>query len=122
MSDINDNIKNQIIYGINTPRIRKTKDSSLKVPAETAEQLYVQDTGVLGRSQVCEFKGSDIEKTVLEAVKLAKEQPVRLGCSEKMFDALQNYYINRGLSEKASYYNALLGEEEFLDISAPRRH
>jgi len=121
MPDINDNINHTLKFRIASSEIHKSKEDrgGIKIPLDAAGTNHiVQDTGVLGRSQVCEYKGGDIEKSVREAVKLAKEQPVRLSCSEKIFDALYEYYLNSGLGEKAAYHNAALGEEEFLELSS----
>lgn len=119
MSEINNNIHN---YGFKIDRIDSKKDNMPKqqteAPKEASEQNYVADTGVLGRSQVHGIKGGNIAKSVDEAVIMAEDCPIKLGCSEAIFDKMYQNYIASGLSEEDAYMQALLDEEEFLDITA----
>ena len=116
MSEINNNIPN---YGFKTDRIEAKIDNSPKQSAETpkedVENNYVLDTGVLGRSQINSPRGGNIEKSVNEAVDMAKNQPVKMGASEAVHDMLFQQYKNAGLSESDAYLKALLAEEEFLN-------
>ncbi len=120
MAEINNNMHN---YGFKIDRIETKKDAAPKQSVEaqkeeTAEQTYVADTGVLGRSQIHGIKGGNITKSVDETVKMAENEPIRMGCSEAIFDNMYQEYCNQGLSESDAYMKALLDEEEFLDISA----
>ena len=117
MTEINHNI-NGYGYPIERMNIKKESGDVQKaaVQKETTEANYVADTCVLGRSQI-DIKGGNIDKSVNEAVKMAKEQPVRLGCSEEIFDTMYNSYLKQGFNESDSYMKALADEEEFLDIS-----
>lgn len=118
MSEINNHINN---YGFNTPHIsaRKEHSSKQKASGEEAvnEQKYAADTGVLGRSQVRALNGGNIEKSVDEAVYMAKNCPVRTKCSEMIFDNFYQKYLNSDVNEADAYLKALLGEEEFLNLS-----
>ena len=119
MAEINNNMYNQ--YGFQIDRIDK-KDNTPKQNAEIAkeekeERNYVPDTGVLGRSQIHRLNGADITKSINDAVDMAENQPVRMNCSEMIFDHMYDKYIDAGLSEADAYTRALMDEEEFLDIS-----
>ena len=119
MSEINNSHINN--YGFNTPHIGiKKDDSSKQEPAKEevqAEQKYAHDTGVLGRSQIHRMRGGNIEKSVDEAVYMAENCPVRTKCSEMIFDNFYQKYLDSGIDEADAYLKALLGEEEFLNLS-----
>lgn len=119
MAEINNNIQN---FGINTDKIGSRKNSEpvkeAAIQEESKEHNYVPDTGVLGRSQIKNVHGSDIQKSVDEAVSLAKNNPALMGCSEGIFDYLYKDYINNGMDSSEAYMKALLAEEEFLATGA----
>ena len=120
MSEINNNMHN---YGYGKiDRVEAKKEYDTKQQSENSkdadERKFVPDTGVLGRSQIHRIKGADIERSVDEAVDMAKTQPTRLSCSEKIFDTMFEHYLDSGMSEADAYTKALMDEEEFLDISA----
>ena len=83
-------------------------------PKET--QQYVQDTGVLGRSQVRPANGGNIPQTVNETVELMKTNPAICGCCEGVFDTIYNDLIAQGKNPDDAYMKALFAEEELLEI------
>lgn len=119
MTEINNNIHN---YGYKIDKIETKKEDGVKqnneIPKEAEGQQYLPDTGVLGRSQIYGIKGSNISKSVEETVEMAKNCPVKMGCCEAIFDNRYQNYIESGLSESDAYMNALLDEEEFLDLAS----
>ena len=130
MTDINDttgkfgNYRNNEIYKEN--KINKIKETNKFNNSESLEgtkpQNKIQDTGVLGRSQVHSGKGADISKSVNEAVILAQHNPEVLRGCQKIFEMLLEQYQREGLSEEEAYEKALLGEEEFIQIAAAKSH
>lgn len=118
MAEINNNIPK---FGINNSKVENKVNKEVTVPQqpveeECVEQQYVQDTGVLGRSQVTCAKCGDITKSVDEAVALAKNNPTLLTSSEGVFSTLYNDFIASGMEESEAYMRALMGEEEFMEL------
>ena len=107
-------------YSIQPAGLRKSKTANCKIeaPLTAAGQTSGIDTGYLGRSQVHGLRGINIPLTIDEAVSIASQTPVRLKCSEMIFENMYNQYTAQGLSEEAAYAKALLDEEEFLDLSS----
>ena len=118
MAEIN-NIPN---FGINNnKKVENLNNKEVVVPQplveeECTEHKYVQDTGVLGRSQVKCAKCGDIAKSIDEAVSLAKNNPTLLTASESMFDTMYKDFKARGMEESEAYMRALLAEEEFMEL------
>ncbi len=117
MTDIN-NIPN---YGHNVEKIEKNNKPSVKheaiKPEETqVKQTYVQDTGVLGRSQIKTTKGADVTGSVKAAVDLAQNHPDVLEASETFFDKVLEKFINDGMEYNDAYTSAILAEEAFLEM------
>ena len=117
MTDIN-NIKN---YSHNVEKIEKNNKPSVKQeavkPEETeVKQTYVQDTGVLGRSQIKTTKGADVTGSVKAAVELAQNRPEILDASETFFNNALNRFISEGMEFNDAYTSAILAEEEFIEM------
>lgn len=119
MSEINNNIPN---FGINNSKIENKRDK--KMPAgqpQAAEEQdtphYVQDTGVLGRSQVLCAKCADIPKSVDEAVMLAKQHPEILEAGEIVFDSIYDSFLAEGLEPSEAYAKASMAVDEFCEIA-----
>lgn len=118
MAEINNNIPN---FGRNIEKIEKqTKDSQIpKIPADADKNKpldYIQDTGVLGRSQIRKSNGGNIAKSVDEAVSMAQKHPALLCGCESMFDHMYHTFIEQGMEPSEAYEKALLAEEEFMEI------
>ncbi len=122
MAEINNNVPN---YLINIDREIRTKNKEPKKTREkdldikdknpmTAE--YIQDAGVLGRSQIKSIKGADVSKSIDETVYLSDSYPELLSASGEIFDRLYNKYLALGIEPSDAYTRALMGEEEFLKI------
>ena len=125
MSEINNNM-NKIRYTRNIEPESKINDSK-KLPkdnfVEEKQEDRIQDTGVLGRSQVHSVKGSDITKSVDEAVALAIESPEILEAGDPVFDALYEDFLKSGMKPEDAYAMAATGMFEFREIaSAHRKH
>ena len=118
MAEIN-NIPN---FGINNNKKVENKNNKdavapqIPIEEECVEHQYVQDTGVLGRSQVKCAKCGDIAKSVDEAIALAKSNPTLLSASESMFDTIYHDFKEQGMEESEAYLRALLAEEEFMEL------
>lgn len=119
MAEINNNIPK---FGYN--KIDKVEKNNKPVDAtqanvsqEASEQHYVQDTGVLGRSQIKNAKGTDVTKSVDDAVKLAEKYPQLLECGDDLFDSLYEQFIADGLEPSDAYAKASIAMEEFSDIA-----
>lgn len=118
MAEINNNIPN---FGINSKKVenktnKEVVQPQLPVEEECVEYQYVQDTGVLGRSQVTCAKCGDIAKSVDEAVALAKNNPTLLNSSEGVFNIMYQDFLASGMEESEAYMRALMGEEEFMEL------
>lgn len=118
MAEINNNIPN-FSRNIEKVETKKTKEPDKSVANENEIQkdtYYVQDTGVLGRSQIKSANGANISKSVDEAVSLASKNPVLLGSSESMFNSMYEDFISQGMEPSDAYMKALLAEEEFMEL------
>lgn len=120
MTDFNNNINK--FRPIEKPvdvKITKTSGEQKSEEKEIIQEQpkFVQDTGVLGRSQVKQPKEVDIAKSVDEAVALAQQKTPILTASEKIFDNAYEKYIAEGKSEADAYMLAAFEEEEFLNIA-----
>lgn len=119
MAEINNNIPN-FSKGIEKVDVKKGKEIPVE-PAmveEKAEQAYVADTGVSGRSQIRNLKGADVTRSVDEAVMLATKNPALLSGSESIFNIIYNDLLESGMEESDAYMKALMAEEEFLAIGS----
>ncbi|MCD7879386.1 MAG: hypothetical protein LUG16_05585 [Candidatus Gastranaerophilales bacterium] len=119
MTEINNN--NISKYSAGADRIAQPQAGkdvlSINIPKEPELITnYVQDTGVLGRSQIVNPKGSDITKSVNEAVNLANNNHVLMSCSETIFNKTYEDALRRGLSSQDAYTTALMAEEEFMKM------
>ncbi len=118
MAEINNNIPS-FSRNIEKVEAKKTKeaDKSLHNESEMSKDApYIQDTGVLGRSQIKKANGANIAKSVDEAVLLASKNPVLLGSSESMFNTMYEDFIAQGMEPSDAYMKALLAEEEFMEL------
>ena len=118
MAEINNNIPN---FGINNKKIDNVPSKEVptvtpQIEEDVIEQQYIQDTGVIGRSQVTCAKCGDITKSVEEAVALAKKNPTLQSASESVFNTLYKDLVESGMEESEAYMRALMGEEEFLEL------
>ena len=119
MSEINNKINN---IGYPKSNFDKNIGDIKKLPQdksreEKSQPEGIRDTGVLGRSQV--LKGSDISKSVDEAVALAQEYPEILLAGDGMFDALYDDFIKAGNTPEEAYAMASAGMMEFREIATP---
>lgn len=112
MTEIN-NFNNFGIKNIETKKINAEEKPEKQV-ADVKEKAYVQDTGVLGRSQVTSPKGADVSKSVDEAIALALKNPVVMEASEDFFDKMYNDLLKKGLTPDEAYTKAAMAEEEFV--------
>lgn len=120
MTEINGNIPN---FGLNIGKVEPKKEKeTLKQQNidNEQQQTYIQDTGVLGRSQVVRTRGGDITKSVDEAVNLAKNHPELLDGGDVVFESVYNTFIDQGMDEADAYLKALSAQTEFMDIAAQR--
>ncbi len=121
MTEINGNIPN---FGLNAGKVepKKGKETLVQKNNENNDQdkkaSYIQDTGILGRSQVMKTRGGDITKSVDEAVNIAEKNPALLCGCETLFNDIYKDFIEQGMDETDAYMNALIAEEEFLQIGA----
>ncbi len=117
MTEINGNFTN---FGINTGKVEPKKEKEVKKQEIGSQeggnnQEYIQDTGVLGRSQI--VKTGDISKSVDEAAALAQTHPEVLTAANLVFEDTYNYFIGQGMSEDEAYISALEAQAEFMDIA-----
>lgn len=120
MTEINGNIPN---FGLNIGKVEPKKEKeTLKQQNidNEQQQTYIQDTGVLGRSQVVRTRGGDITKSVDEAVNLAKNHPELLDGGDVVFESVYNTFVDQGMDEADAYLKALSAQTEFMDIAAQR--
>lgn len=122
MAEINNNISN---FGINNKKVENKFNKEVVIPqAQSAEEgeipHYVQDTGVLGRSQVKCAKCGDIPKSVDEAVALAKNHPEILEAGEMVFDSIYEAFLTEGLDPADAYAQASLAVDEFCEMALSR--
>ena len=120
MTDFNNNINK--FRPIEKPvdvKITKTSGEQKSEEKELVQEQapkFVQDTGVLGRSQIKQPKEVGIAKSVDEAVSLAMNKTPILTASEKIFEDAYERYIAEGKSDADAYILAALEEDEFLSI------
>lgn len=120
MTEINGNLPN---FGLNIGKVEPKKEKeTLKQQNidNEQQQTYIQDTGVLGRSQVVRTRGGDITRSVDEAVNLAKNHPELLDGGDVVFESVYNTFVNQGMDEADAYLNALSAQTEFMDIAVQR--
>ena len=120
MTEINGNIPN---FGLNIGKVEPKKEKEILKQQSIdneQQQTYIQDTGVLGRSQVVRTRGGDITKSVDEAVNLAKNHPELLDGGDIVFESVYNTFVEQGMDEADAYLNALSAQSEFMDIAAQR--
>ena len=120
MTEINGNIPN---FGLNIGKVEPKKEKEILKQQSIdneQQQTYIQDTGVLGRSQVVRTRGGDITKSVDEAVNLAKNHPELLDGGDVVFESVYNTFVEQGMDEADAYLNALSAQSEFMDIAAQR--
>lgn len=120
MTEINGNLPN---FGLNIGKVEPKKEKeTLKQQNidNEQQQTYIQDTGVLGRSQVVRTRGGDITRSVDEAVNLAKNHPELLDGGDVVFESVYNTFVEQGMDEADAYLNALSAQTEFMDIAAQR--
>lgn len=118
MTEINPNIAN---FAFGSKKIDTKKDKAMPKTktneANDAERSeYVLDSGVIGRSQVS-VQGSDMTRSIDEAVALARKNPLLLGCSDSFFDAAYTNFQTQGMNDDDAYINALLASEEFFGLA-----
>ena len=118
MTEINKSIVN---YGYGLDKIEKQpkKEQPKRENNEankSDEQKYTPDTGVLGRSQVNSSSGANIAKSVDEAVALASKRPQILTSSDEMFNSIYQKLISEGMDESEAYLQAIMAEDEFLNL------
>ena len=120
MTEINGNIPN---FGLNIGKVEPKKEKeTLKQQNidNEQQQTYIQDTGVLGRSQVVRTRGGDITRSVDEAVNLAKNHPELLDGGDVVFESVYNTFVDQGMDESDAYLKALSAQTEFMDIASQR--
>ena len=96
MTEIN-NFNNN--FGIKKVQTKKINNEVMpeKQVTDVEERPLVQDTGVLGRSQV-NFKGGDIPKSVDEAITAMKENPKIMDeCDKLFYETYDNLTQNKGM-------------------------
>ncbi len=123
MAEINNNLTN---YRINTERTIDTKNIDSESSREKEQDIknknsdiskYIPDTGVLGRSQVKNPKGSDFTKSIDETIALIDKYPEIVECGDELFDTLYEQFLSDGMSNSEAYEKASLAMEEFIEIS-----
>lgn len=104
MTEIN-NFQN---FGVNKIQTKKINNEEKieKPPVEQTETNYVQDTGVLGRSQV-NFKGGDITKSVDEAIAAMNKNPEIMAQCDCLFeDTYEDLVKNKKMDPTDAYFAA----------------
>ena len=123
MAEINNNLTN---YRINTERTIDTKNIDSDSIKEKEQDIknkssdvakYIADTGVLGRSQVKNPKGSDVTRSIDETIALIDKHPEIIECGDELFDTLYEQFLSDGMSNSEAYEKASLAMEEFVEIS-----
>lgn len=122
MAEINNNIPN---FGINNKKVENKLNKDVVAPQtqqsdENETPHYIQDIGVLGRSQVKCAKFADVSKSVDEAVALAKNHPEILEAGEMVFDRIYDSFIADGLEPAEAYAQASLAVDEFCELALSR--
>ena len=84
--------------------------------AGSDEIQYVPDTGILGRSQIKNQKGSDVTRSVDETIALCEKFPQIMECGDELFDSLYEQFLADGMEPHEAYAKASLAMEEFVEI------
>lgn len=118
MAEINNNIT-KFGYNIekidnNKNKIQDTTHTDMQTGAE--EIQYVPDTGILGRSQIKNQKGSDVTRSVDETIALCEKYPQIMECGDELFDTLYEQFLADGMDASEAYTKASLAMEEFVEI------
>lgn len=113
MTEIN-NFNNFGISKISSKKANNEEKIEKPISEDVKEQSLVQDTGVLGRSQVASPKGADVSKSVDEAIALSLKNPELMEASEEFFDKIYADLIKKGLTREEAYAKAAMAEEEFV--------
>ena len=117
MAEINNNIPNFGFKKVETPNIApEPTPPTVPTTSEAPEPTVMPDPGVLGRSQVKRANGGNIVKTIDETVSIAKNNPALMGCCEGIFNTVYNDLVEGGMNEADAYMQALLAEEELLEM------
>lgn len=124
MTEINNNNMNydtaiRKVKQINQPEKAERTENLENIEEQNikAEQAFVEDTGVLGRSLLLKSNGGNIAKSIDEAVFIALNHPEILEGGEELFNAAEDYFKQQGLNEEEAYFSALLAQEEFNEIA-----
>ncbi len=118
MAEINNNIPK---FGYNIEKIDNSKNKTpdinhVEVQAGSEEIQYVPDTGILGRSQIKNPKGSDVTRSVDETIALCEKYPQIMECGDELFDTLYEQFLADGMDASEAYTKASLAMEEFVEI------
>ncbi len=118
MAEINNNITK---FGYNIEKIdnnkNKIQDATPTDMQTGAEEIqYVPDTGILGRSQIKNPKGSDVTRSVDETIALCEKYPQIMECGDELFDTLYEQFLADGMDASEAYTKASLAMEEFVEI------
>ena len=126
MAEINNNIPK---FGYNIEKIDNSKNKTpdinhVEVQAGSEEKQYVPDTGILGRSQIKNPKGSDVTRSVDETIALCEKYPQIMECGDELFDTfgdelfdtLYEQFLADGMDASEAYTKASLAMEEFVEI------
>ena len=118
MAEINNNIQK---FGYNIEKIdncknKKTDINHVEIQTESEGQQYVPDTGILGRSQIKNPKGSDVTRSVDETIALCEKYPQILDCGDRLFDSLYEQFLKDGMDPSEAYSNASMAMAEFVEI------
>ena len=119
MSEINNNNNINRFNKIDKIETYKNIEKKKPEPEETGvkeQPKYVQDTGVLGRSLVKDATKTDIARSVDDAVALALEHPDILESGEKIFTAIYDDCMKKGMGPLEAYYIGSEALKEFEEI------
>ena len=119
MAEINNNIPSFGYKKINNNIEKPTTIDKSVVPEDEIKKdkpAYTPAAETIGRSQVRPANGGNIAKTVDETVAIAKNNPAIMCCCGGMFDTIYNDLIAQGKNPDDAYMQALLAEEELLEI------
>ena len=120
MSEIHNNINNIRFKNIDpldkkNAEPAKTTDKSADI---NKESNIVQDTGVLGRSQVRGTNAFDVTKSVDETILLAGKHPEIISAGDELFERIYQRFIDEGIDESTAYALAAMGLEEFAEMGS----
>ena len=118
MAEINNNIQK---FGYSIEKIDNSKNKTpdinhVEVQTGSEEKQYVPDTGILGRSQIKNPKGSDVTRSVDETIALCEKYPQIMECGDELFDKLYEQFLADGMDATEAYTKASLAMEEFVEI------